>query len=120
MLFQTKKGEDKKEKPPVGSIFGSIGCKKKEQKQERGAKMTLIDQLTHYSSKQKGRKQERKATSCNGLIPHKAKKETGKGIQEEVNCIAALPNKKGEDRKEWLPLWINQLLLKKKGGQDAV
>jgi len=68
MLFQTKKGEDKKEKPPVGSIFESIGCKKKEQKQERGAKMT-------YSSKQKGRKQERKATSCNGLIPRKTKKK---------------------------------------------
>jgi len=75
MLFQAKKGEDKKEKPPVESIFESIGCKKKEQKQERGAKIALIDRLTHYSSKQKGRKQERKATSCNGLIPHKTKKK---------------------------------------------
>jgi len=75
MLYQTKKGEDKKEKPPVGSIFESIGCKKKEQKQGRGAKMTLIDRSTHYSSKQKGRKQERKATSCNGLILRKTKKK---------------------------------------------
>ena len=97
MLSQTKKGEDKKEKPPIGSIFGLIGCKKGTETGKRGqdAIDQSIDPLLFQTKREKTGK---KGHQLQCIDPSQNKeKGKGKGIQEEVNCPAALPNKKGKN-----------------------
>ncbi len=87
-----KKGEDRKEWPLLGIDHHWIAHKKEQ--------VRVVKKQSDCSPPKKEKTGKKGHQWIFGLISHKKGPETGKGGRDGVDWLTALPNKKGEDRKE--------------------